>query len=62
LCGGFFDAAVQEGGCSVIERVSNSSRRPDPIQSMNMQRQLGEERRADRHRVDGRPEIVNEAR
>ena len=46
--------------CAAIEHVSERELRLHPLQSVLGERELGEERRGDAHRVDGRADVVTE--
>ena len=59
--GGFLDGPVQQPGIPAVERVRAVDLRPPPGQPVPVQAEAVQERRAGRHRVEGRAVVVQQA-
>ena len=59
---GFLDAAFQDGGCAVVERMSQRRGRMNPGQAMFGQRDGPKERGGHANRMNGRTYIVRKSR
>jgi hypothetical protein len=60
--GGGWEVLIEETGGAVVERMGERGGGVDPLEAVALERQRGEEGRADAERVDGRTDIVAEAR
>ncbi len=56
------DRAQHHPGGAVVERMREVDLGPEPLEPMALEAQRAQERRADRHRVDGRAVVVHKPR
>ncbi len=64
---GFIERVVEQGGGtfsgrSVVKWMRQSNRRRNPLESVLVERQRAQKRRADCHWINGRADIMNETR
>ena len=57
---GLLDRAQHHPGAAVVERVGAIDLRPAPLEAVALELERLQERRADRHRVDRRAEVVHQ--
>ena len=58
---GLFDGALQRDGAAIIERMAERSRGMDPFEAVFRERKRLERRRADRHGMRGRADVVQKS-